>query len=144
MPTFLNPFKSSSQASAELRFQWLKEMFSNSKSVLVSRYEVEQKKKVATLESVEYLLKDYKKIYLVIGADNLASLHLWDNYESLKDRVTFLVASRDNIVIDSHFIQLKVDENISSTQLREQLDMTKLPLECSKQIEKFYKDINEQ
>jgi len=143
MPTFLNPFKSKSHAPSELRFEWLEEIFINSQSVEISRYEVNQNRAVATIESVEYLLKTYEKVYLVIGADNLASLELWSNYDILKEKVTFLVASRDNIIIDDHFIQLKVDENISSTQLRKNIDSTKIPIECTQKIEKFYKETDE-
>jgi len=144
MPTYLNPFKSKSHAPSELRFQWLEEIFKNSTDVKISRYEVNQDRAVPTLESVEYLLKIYTKIYLVIGADNLASLELWNNYEKLKDKVIFLVASRDNIIVDSHFIQLKVDEKISSTELREKMDISKLPIECALKIKEFYKEKNEQ
>ena len=143
MPTFLNPFKSSSHAPSELRFQWLKEIFKALKNVEISSYEVDQNRTVSTIESVEYLLKRYQKIYLVIGADNLASLELWTNYELLKEKVTFLVASRDNIIIDNHFIQLKVDEKISSTELRDSMNISKLPQECAEKIKKFYKENNE-
>ena len=143
MPTYLNPFKSSFSAPAELRFKWLEDIFKDSKNVIVDKYEVNQNRAVSTIQSVEYLLKRYNKIYLVIGADNLAALELWNNYESLKEKVTFLVASRDNIIIDDHFIQLKVNENISSTQLREKINDTKLPLECADQIKEFYKENNE-
>ena len=143
MPTYLNPFKSSFSAPAELRLKWLKEIFKESQKVEVSDYEVTKNRAVPSLESVEYLLKKYKKIYLVIGADNLASLELWTNYEKLKEKVTFLVASRDNIIIDDHFIQLKINKDVSSTELRNKIDQTKLPTECAEQIKKFYKDINE-
>ncbi len=143
MPTFLNPFKSKSHAPSELRFEWLEEIFLNSQNVEISRYEVDQNRAVATIETVEYLLKTYAKVYLVIGADNLASLELWNSYNILKEKVTFLVASRDNIIIDDHFIQLKVDENISSTQLRKDIDSAKIPIECAKKIEKFYKETDE-
>jgi len=140
MPTFLNPFKSSSHAPSELRFQWLEEIFKAFENIEINNYEVSKNRTVPTIESVEYLLKRYQKIYLVIGADNLASLELWINYESLKEKVTFLVASRDNIIIDDHFIQLKVDERVSSTQLRDSIDISKLPTECASQIKKFYKE----
>jgi len=45
MPTFLNPFKESFTAPAELRLQWLKKIFSSYKDVEVSSYEVDLKKK---------------------------------------------------------------------------------------------------
>ena len=139
MPTFLNPFKSSFSAPAELRFKWLKEIFRDFKKVKIDKYEVEKNRQVPTVESVKYLLKTYKSVYLVIGADNLASLEKWNSYEELKNLVTFIVASRDNIIVDKRFIQLSVDEKISSSELRQNIDISMLPKECAVEIEQYYK-----
>jgi len=123
MPTFLNPFKSSSHASAEDRFEVLKKHFKEFKNVEISDYEIKQKTKVASIESVKYFLKKYKKIYLVIGADNLASLTKWQDYEELKSLVTFIVVQRDNITIPKEYISLHVEVDISSTKIRNNLQM---------------------
>ncbi len=121
VPTFLNPFKSSSHASAEDRFQVLKEHFKELKNVEISDYEIKQKTKVASIKSVKHFLKKYKKIYLVIGADNLASLKKWQDYEELKNLVTFIVVTRDKIKIPEEYISLHVEVNISSTQIRNRI-----------------------
>lgn len=140
MPTFLNPFKSKSHAPSSLRLKWLREIFHSYQNVLVDDFEVKQKQKVSSLQSVKYLLKKYKKIYLVIGADNLSSLHMWDRYDELKSMVTFVVVHRDKIEIPEDFIDLNINVDISSTQLREHLDISKLPQKCAKQIAKYYKE----
>ena len=142
MPTFLNPFKSSFHAPSELRFKWLKEIFKNFKNVNIDRYEVEQNRQVPTIESVKYLLKTYKNIYLVIGADNLSSLESWNSYEELKSLVTFIVASRDDIIVDKKFIQLDIDEKISSSELRKNINISMLPQGCAMEIEQYYKENN--
>lgn len=121
MPAYLNPFKSKSHLSAKQRLELVKEMFENFKGVEVSDFEVSQKQKVASITTVKHLLKEYDNIYLVIGADNLASLDKWQDYEELKELVTFVVAKRDNIVVPEKYITLDVDENISSTQIRQNL-----------------------
>ena len=139
MPTFLNPFKSESHAPSEFRFKWLKEIFKEFKNVKIDRFEVEQNRQVPTIESVKYLLKTYKDVYLVIGADNLASLENWNSYQQLKDLVTFIVASRDNIVVSKKFIQLNIDEKISSSELRDKIEISMLPKECATEIEQYYK-----
>jgi nicotinate-nucleotide adenylyltransferase len=144
MPTFLNPFKSESHASSELRFSWLKKIFNNFKNVEISSFEVEKNRQVPTIESVEFLLKTYKKIYLVIGADHLNSLDKWDSYEKLKERVTFIIVTRDNIALNKAFMTLHVEQNISSASRREKMQISKVPQICAKEIEKFYKDKNEQ
>jgi len=143
MPTFLNPFKSSSEAPAEKRLKWLKEIFASKKRVTISSFEVDQNKKVPTITTVEHLLKGDEKIYLVIGADNLSSLKDWYQFDKLKKKVTFLVASRDNIEIPKEFIKLNVDYDVSSTKLREQIDITQLCKANSKEIADYYKEKNE-
>jgi len=142
MPTFLNPFKSQFFAPSELRLKWLKEIFSDYKNVEISDFEVSQAKKVPTIESVKYLLKKYKKIYLTIGADNLETLAKWKNYHELQELVTFVVATRKSVEIPENFVQLSIDVDISSTTLRHTIDKTKLPQKCAVEIEKYYKEQN--
>lgn len=142
MPTFLNPFKSKSYAPSELRVKWLKKIFQPYKNVEVNTFETQQAKKVPTIESVKYLLKKYDKVYLVIGADNLGSLQNWYRYDELSKLVTFIVANRDNIKIPQDFLRLEIDVDISSTELRNNLDTSKLPQPCAQEIMKFYKETN--
>ena len=142
MPTYLNPFKHSFCASAALRLQWLKQIFGSNERVVVDSYEVDKAQKVPTIESVEYLLRTYKKIYLVIGADNLASLERWNNYDKLAKLVTFIVASRDDIAIPQGFLRLNVDVQVSSTSLRKKIDPAMLSKQCAIEITQFYKEKN--
>jgi nicotinate-nucleotide adenylyltransferase len=142
MPTFLNPFKTQSSASAELRLEWLREIFLDDNKVIVSDYEVNQAKKTPSIESVEYLLKTYKKVYLVIGADSLGSLSKWHRFDELKKKVNFIVASRDTFEIPENYLRLDVKEDISSSQLRKHIDKHKLPKQCAEKIAQFYKDYN--
>lgn len=119
VPTFLNPFKSSSYLDPNKRLELCKSFFKN---VEVSSYEVDQKRSVTTYESVLHFKSlGYENIYLIIGADNLKSLHTWASYDKLKELVNFVVATRDNIPIDSKYIKLEVDAKISSTQEREKM-----------------------
>ena len=140
MPTFLNPFKSKFYAPSSLRVKWLKKIFSDYENVEISSYEVDSAKAVTTITSVKHLLKSYKKIYLVIGADNLASLHTWNRYDELKELVTFVIAPRDSIEIPSQFLRLDVDEKVSSTRLRTDVELSKLPKKCAQEIYKYYKE----
>jgi nicotinate-nucleotide adenylyltransferase len=142
MPTFLNPFKSNFYAPSSLRMKWLKEIFKEDEKVEISDYEVLQNRQVPTIETLKHLLKSYKKIYLVIGADNLAKLELWNSYDELKELVTFVVAQRDGIDIPKEFIVLSVDEKISSSQLRNKMDYSKLSKKCAQEIYDFYKENN--
>ncbi len=140
MPTFLNPFKSNFYAPASLRAKWLKEIFSEYENVEISDYEALQQRQVPTIETVKHLLKSYKKIYLVIGADNLSSLGRWNSYDELRELVTFIVAPRDDIEIPKEFLRVSVDEKISSTNLRENIEISKLPKKCAQVIYNYYKE----
>ncbi|WP_151900962.1 nicotinate (nicotinamide) nucleotide adenylyltransferase [Sulfurimonas hydrogeniphila] len=142
MPTFLNPFKKTFTAPAELRLQWLRDIFSSYKDVEVSSYEVDLKKKVPTVATVKHLLDSYDKIYLVIGADNLKSLHQWYAYDELKKLVTFIIVTRDRIKVPKDFIQLNIDEDISSSMLRENFDSSKIPKKVRDEITQYYKEHN--
>jgi nicotinate-nucleotide adenylyltransferase len=142
MPTYLNPFKSTFVAPASLRLQWLKKIFSTHHKVEVSSFEVSMNRSVSTMESVEFLKKSYDKIYVVIGADNLASLPKWHHYETLKDMVTFIVASRNNIPIDENYIALPIQEDITSSSLRISMQPSKIPQQCATEIQNYYKEYN--
>ncbi|MDY0116124.1 MAG: nicotinate (nicotinamide) nucleotide adenylyltransferase [Sulfurimonadaceae bacterium] len=142
MPAYLNPFKIKVFADASLRIAWLKETFASYKNVMIETYETEQQRKVPTIESVEYLLTKFKKIYLVIGADNLAKLEEWYRYDELKKRVTFMVATREGCHVPQEFLKLDVRCSVSSTELRETIERQKLPKICADKIIKHYKEID--
>ena len=143
MPTYLNPFKESSFAPAKLRLRWLQEIFASYEKVSISSFEVDKSKATPTIETVNYLLKSYDKVYVVIGADNLMNLHKWHHYNELQSLVTFIVASRENREIPKEFLQLTVDVNISSTQLRQKLEKSKLCQVNSEEIVAYYKEKND-
>lgn len=143
MPTFLNPFKNSSVASATQRLEWLKEIFASMKKVEVSSFEVQLNARVPTLKTVKHLLKSYKKIYLVIGADNLKSLDKWHGFDELKSKVTFIVATREKIEIPKDFICLEIDEDVSSSELRNKMSIASLSKINAEKIVKYYKEKNE-
>lgn len=142
MPTYLNPFKTDFCAPSDLRLSWLKKIFHSNKKVEVCDFEVRQEEKVPTIKSVEYLQQKYENIYVVIGADNVASLSKWSEYKRLQEMVTFLVATRSGIDVPKEYETLLVNEEISSTELRENIMQSRLPQECAVEIETFYKEHN--
>ncbi len=143
MPTFLNPFKSSSFAPAKKRLKWLKEIFAPYKNVLIDSFEVQKNEKVPTITTVKYLLESYDKVYVVIGADNLKDLKKWYKFDELQELVTFVVATRDEIHVPQEFIKLLVQENISSTTLRELMNKERLCTVNAQEIMNYYKEKND-
>ncbi len=139
VPTYLNPFKTSSLAPAELRLEWLKSIVHDSR-VIISGFEVKQKRSVASIESVRNFKKGVDTLYFIIGADNLASLSSWCAYEELNNSVTWVVATRENIIIDKAYQCLHVNESISSTEVREKPKREDLPKEIATSVINYYKE----
>jgi len=143
MPTYLNPFKKRFVAPAELRLKWLQKIFANDPKVIVSDFEVRQKRQVPTIESVSELLKKFEKLYVVIGSDNLASLHKWHRFDELAKMAEFIVITRGDEHPKTHYKTIKIDVPVSSTQLRTQMDAKLLPPQIADEVETFYKEHNE-
>jgi len=123
VPTFLNPFKETFVASAEKRFEWVEKLILPYPKAKVLKYEIEQDRPVPTIETIKYLINNYNldKIYLIIGADNVPTLHCWKAYKELEKLVHFVVATRDDEKIPKNLQKLDIHVNISSTKLRENM-----------------------
>ena len=141
VPTYLNPFKKKFFVPPHLRYKWVKKLLLPYKKAKVINFELKQRRPVPTIETVNYLEKKYDldKIYLIIGADNLKSLHKWTDYDKLKEKVEFVVATREDTQIPENLQKLEVNANISSTTLREKLQTKYLPKSLEKEIIDYYK-----
>ena len=143
VPAFLNPFKSSSFAPPALRLKWCKQLFKKLKSVEISEYEISQNRPVASIQTIKHFKALYNpnKIYLIIGADNLASLNKWQDYDELCELCEFVVAARDDIQINKLYKTLKINEKISSSFIRNQRDFSKIPPKIKADVSAHYSAI---
>ena len=145
IPTFLNPFKSEFGAPPNLRLQWCRTLWENlSPKIIVSDYETTQNRAVATIESVIYFKNKFNadKIYLIIGADQLKNLDKWHKFDELRELVSFVVASRDGIRVESNLQKLDINVKISSSKIKSELNFKHIPTAILDSVEKFYKDKN--
>jgi nicotinate-nucleotide adenylyltransferase len=143
VPTFLNPFKTKSYFSAKERFDLLEDIFFDDR-IVVYDFEIKQNKPTPTIDTIKYITKTINpdKIYLIIGADNLSTIDLWKDFSLLKDLVSFVVISRDDIRLKDDIIQFKnihMDINISSTALRKSLDLKYIPTKIQQKVKKLWK-----
>jgi len=140
MPSFLNPFKKSFSITPNLRFTLCKKALRHYRYAFVSDFEIGQNRAVYSIESIEFLRKRYKpkRFYLIIGADNLKSLKRWKNYKKIISFVKVVVASRDGIKIKNAHERLKIDKRVSSSGLRERMDIKMIPLKIKKDIKRLY------
>jgi nicotinate-nucleotide adenylyltransferase len=144
VPTYLNPFKNEFHLNPKDRFNLLYNLFDNDK-IEISKFEIEQRKAVPSIQTVKYFQKQYplEDIYLIIGADNLESLHLWHKFQELKNLVKFIVISRDGYEVKNdiiQFINIKMDIDISSTTLREDLKLKYIPKKIQQKVNQIWKN----
>ncbi len=111
--------------------------------VEVSLHEIENEFEY-TVESLNFLnFKQEDEVYFTIGGDSVNSLKEWDYYEKLKNMVTFIVINRPGIELDVNtlndinyvLLDLKTTD-ISSSQLRKQVDRSLIPKEVLEIIDK--------
>jgi len=144
VPTFLNPFKDSSFLDANTRLELLNNMYENDKDIEIISYEVNNNERTPTYKTLQYLKKNYSlnKIYLIIGADNLKDIHLWYNFKNLVQEVEFVVVSRDSFSLENEHIKalhLKLNEEISSSTLREKMQINCIPKKIQKKVKELWK-----
>lgn len=143
VPNFRNPFKSLRCADGPQRIKWLQQIFKSYEKIEISDFEVNMHRSVPTIETVEHYTSKNEKLYVIIGADNLPSLEQWHNYEQLAQKVIFVVATRDNIVIPSGMITLDVHEESRSTYFRERYSPLGLDETLENDIITYYKEHHE-
>jgi len=144
VPTFLSPFKKDFFLEPNKRLFLLQKLFKNKKNIDICDFEISKKRAVFSIETVKYLQQLYKAdtLYLIIGADNLEKLHLWHDYEELKTLVTFVVANRSGYLNDNYdnIQTLNVNLNISSTNLRESLDLNYIPKNIKEDVKLYWQN----
>ena len=132
VPTYLNPFKKDFLFEPKERFKLLQKVFKDEKRVEICDFEINQKKLSYTYETIRYIKASINpsKIYFIIGEDNLKSLNRWHNIDELKENLEFVVASRDGYdLLTNEFKTLDINIDISSTKLKEDLDLNFVPKE---------------
>lgn len=138
IPTYLNPFKSSFYLNPKTRFKLIEKVFKKFKKVQICDYEINQQKTSYSIETVNYLKNLYNpsKIYLIIGEDNLINLDKWHEIDKLKELVEFVIATRKGFESKKakEFKNLDVNINISSTSLRDKIDLNYIPKEIKDDI----------
>ncbi len=140
VPAWRNPFKERFGAPPALRLRWLKKIFAHRKDVVVSDFEVRRGRPTYTIETIDYLRRRYrpKKIYLIIGEDNLAGLKRWHRYRRLAHLVEFVVARRGGRK-KLRYKSLDIDVPVSSTELRTHPKRRYLPKKVAGEIIRFYR-----
>ena len=142
LPAYRNPFKKSAVVTPKERFKMCQEVFGDIERVVIDDFEIKDKV-LYTIESLEHFQKFYDVAYIIIGADNVAELSRWKDFQKLNVAITWVIVKRGNIEFDTSLLNtfkiLKIDTDISSTQIREELDDRFIDKKIQKKVEQLYK-----
>lgn len=122
MPTYLNPFKSTSLASASKRLEWCQKVFTGNK-IIVSGHEASLDYPSYTIDTIQMLNNRYDLKYIVIGSDNLEKIEKWKEFEKINQSLEWIIFTRGLITEDMtaplrEFKILQLNQPISSTNIR--------------------------
>jgi len=144
VPAYLNPFKTSSLASAEDRLEWCHMLFDDIPDVIVEDYEIKQGKSTTTSESIKHFNIVYDVKYLIIGSDNLSTLTKWHNFEWLNSHIIWVVITRDKHPLNLDFLRkwkiLTLDIAVSSTDIRTAKDLRYVDKKIQHSVKEIIKD----
>ena len=147
VPAYLNPFKNSSLASAEKRLEWCHLLFDDTPKVTVDAYEIRQGRSIRTSQTVKHFNTMYDVHYLIIGSDNLSTLTEWHEFEWLNETITWVIATRENHSLHTEKLRsweiLEIDFPISSTDIREEIDLHYIDNKIKQSVQKTLKENRE-
>jgi nicotinate-nucleotide adenylyltransferase len=92
-----NPLKKSNQLAHEFdRYDMVQLAIEDNPKLKVSDVEFKMPKPSYTIDTLIYLQEKYPQhhFYLIMGSDNLASLHKWKNYEQILQQFHIVVYTR--------------------------------------------------
>ena len=138
VPAARSPFKDGHRAPADLRLAWLKTMTAFDPRIEVSDMELRREGPSYTLDTIRQLAPHYGRLYLIVGADNLADLPRWHGFKELGQLVTWVIADREGIAVPDGYIRLPIDQPVSSTALRRRPDPALIPESIRESVLKFY------
>ncbi|MDR3110366.1 MAG: nicotinate-nucleotide adenylyltransferase [Planctomycetaceae bacterium] len=148
MPTGISPHrcgKTCYKVDAEHRYQMLLQATNNYSEYEVSRYEIDNKQKSYTVDTLQHLISTNSNanLYLILGGDMYLDLPNWYKVEEILQLTTPIVAARPNYVfgqqIPENHIQIKMPQlEISSTTSRQNVSTGKsIRFQVTKEVEKY-------
>jgi len=147
VPAYLNPFKTSSLASASQRLAWCHTLFDDIPNVTVDDYEIQEGKSTTTSQTVKHFNTMYDVKYLIIGSDNLSTLTEWHEFPWLNQHVQWAIFTRKGypLVLDHlrSWILLTIDEKVSSSEIRETQILTNVDKKIESSVKQILKDKKE-
>ena len=91
-----NPFKNKTSLSLKDRIRFAKKLSLKNKFIKINFFENKIKSN-KTIDLINYLKrnKKYKKIYFIMGADNLINFHKWKRWRQISSKCNIIVFDRN-------------------------------------------------
>ena len=144
VPAYLNPFKTSSLASATQRLAWCHILFDTVDNVIVDDYEIKEGKSTTTSQSIKHFNIDYDVKYLIIGSDNLSTLTKWHNFEWLNAHIIWVIITREDHSLETKSLRewkiLTLDAPMSSTDIRRDKELHYVDKKIEKSVQEVLKN----
>ena len=144
-----NKYNKKDLIEAKYRLKMLEIMIGNNNKISISNYEVKNCL-TYTYQTLDYFKIIYPndEIYFICGSDNLKDITIWKNYKYILNNYKLLVIKRNNdnipkIVKDLNSNSIIIaeiwEENISSTDIRNDLKIKKDNPNIDKKVLKYIK-----
>ena len=127
--TPLNPFKNPDKISDEMqRLEIVEKFCENQEKIICSKVEFELSKPNYTANTIDFIVNKNPetKFYIILGEDNLNSLHLWENSHKLLQHQICVYPRKNLKKTNSNLLKHKMVKiydapimEISSTLIRE-------------------------
>jgi nicotinate-nucleotide adenylyltransferase len=147
MPAYLNPFKTSSLATAEQRLAWCHTLFDEIPNVIVDDYEIREGKSTRTSQSVKHFNNTYDVKYLIVGSDNLSTLTKWHAFDWLNENIRWVIFTREGHAINTDSLLswevISLKERVSSSEVRETHTLKDIDKKIENSVKQILKDNKE-
>jgi nicotinate-nucleotide adenylyltransferase len=121
--TAVSPFKSSPDASAQMRLSMLRAAIEDEPGFELDDCELRRPPPSYTIDTIEEIRARERdaQIYYLIGEDNVPTLRKWHRFDELKKAVQFIVLDRTGTPPDHRYpiVYRKID--ISATEIRKRV-----------------------
>jgi nicotinate-nucleotide adenylyltransferase len=122
VPVGVPPHRAASTTPAAVRLEMVEEAFGGEPGVEVTSMEIDRPGASYTVDTLEQLASQ-GRLFLIIGADQLAALDSWRDADRIRELATLVVAPRDGFAVDpSEATPLEMPAvDVSSRALRDDL-----------------------
>lgn len=110
VPNGIPPHKNADIAPPEDRFEMVKLSIDDNPDFEISDFEIKNKEKSFTINTLNYFSLYYEKVYFILGSDNLFEIKNWYKAEEILKKFPIIVLprERDTTLIETQIQEFKI------------------------------------